>query len=317
MIPLKNMPDYPAPDGAIAGKAKTSDGHELRHARWKASVYPGLGTVLLLQGRGEYIEKQYETITDLRERGFDVLCFDWRGQGGSTRLLENERAGYVDDFDQYVLDFDTILNDVALPDCKAPFYILAHSTGALVALLAAPDFANRIRRMVLTSPLLGFGKIPVSQAVTKYIAGALCTFGMGEVYLPGGVTYPENRPFTGNRLTSDIERFSRNAKFMEAFQELTIGGPTAAWVYAACRAMERVHDPDFYSRITIPALLIAAGNDQVVSNQAIEDLGRRLRSGSTLTIQGAKHEILQERDIFREQLLAAFTTFVPGSKEDK
>ena len=45
----------------------------------------------------------------------------------------------------------------------------------------------------------------------------------------------------------------------------------------------------------------------------IEDLARRLRNGSLLTIDGARHEILQEADIFREQFFAAFDAFVPGS----
>jgi lysophospholipase len=31
-----------------------------------------------------------------------------------------------------------------------------------------------------------------------------------------------------------------------------------------------------------------------------------------LTVDGARHELLQEADIFREQVLAAFDAFVPG-----
>ncbi len=304
----------PLPEGVVSGLVKTSDGQEIRYARWKATNYSMHGTVLLLHGRAEYVEKLFETITDLRENGFEVLTFDWRGQGGSSRLLENERAGYVDDFDQYVFDLEAIMNDVALPDCKAPFYILAHSTGSLIALLAAPVFANRIRRMVLSAPLLGFGKTGLSHKSLKFFSGLLCAFGLGEVYMAGGATPDENRPFAGNRLTSDTKRFERNLRFVEEHRELSIGGPTAAWVFAASRAMDRVHDPDFHNQITIPILLVAAGNDEVVSNEAIEDLGRRLRSGSTLTIPGAKHEMLQERDVFREQLLAAFYSFVPGTE---
>ena len=35
--------------------------------------------------------------------------------------------------------------------------------------------------------------------------------------------------------------------------------------------------------------------------------------GHVLTIDGARHELLQERDRYREQLLAAFDAFVPGT----
>ena len=40
-----------------------------------------------------------------------------------------------------------------------------------------------------------------------------------------------------------------------------------------------------------------------------------MRSGSLLTIDGARHEILQEADIYREQFLAAFDAFIPGTGE--
>ena len=52
---------------------------------------------------------------------------------------------------------------------------------------------------------------------------------------------------------------------------------------------------------------------EIVSTRAIADYARRLRGGSILTIAGARHELLQEADIFREQLLAAFDAFVPGN----
>ena len=311
---IKNPKYDPRPKGAVSGMVKTPDGINIRYARWKSTAYPVLGTVLLLQGRAEYIEKQYETVSDLRDMGFEVISFDWRGQGGSDRLLRNKRAGFVEDFDHYILDLDTIMNEIALPDCRAPFFILAHSTGALVTLLAAPSFSNRIRRMVLTSPLLGLGKIPLSQPVVKCLSMIMCALGLGETYLAGNETPAESLPFAENRLTSDSQRFERNHRFIEEYPELATGGPTASWLFAAIRAMDRVHDPDFYTEITIPTLLVAAGNDTVVSNAATDSLSRRLRSGSGLTIPGARHEILQERDIFRAQFLAAFQAFVPGSE---
>lgn len=309
-------PDFnPMPANAVAGMALTPDGINLRYAHWKTTNPPCKGTVLLLHGRAEYIEKLYETVTDLREKGFDVLTFDWRGQGGSDRMLEDRRRGFVEHFDQYITDLDTILTDIALPDCRAPYYILSHSTGSLVALLAAPMFANRIRRMVVTSPLLGFKSIPVAQSTLKWIVGTLHVLGLGDRYMAGGATPDENRAFSGNRLTADLKRFQRNSEFAGQFRDTTIGGPTASWIFAAIRAMEIANDPDFYNRISIPTLIVCAGNDEVVDNQAAEFLGRRLRSGSCLTIPGAKHELLQERDRVREQLLAAFHAFIPGVEE--
>lgn len=311
---LKNPAYNPMPEGAISGMVKTPDGLDLRYARWKATKQPSKGTVLILHGRSEYIERTYETVNDLRQRGFEVLSFDWRGQGGSHRIIKDARRGYIDDFNEYITDLETIMNNVALPDCKAPYYILGHSTGSLIALLSAPKLSNTITRMVLAAPFLGLGKQPISAPLVNALAGTLCMFGLGEVYLSGGASSGENQKFENNIHSSDPKRFERNKKFLKEFPELTIGGPTAAWVYAACRTMGEVNDIDFAKKISIPTLLISAGNDTIVSNRSIENFSRKLRAGKCLTIDGAKHELLQERDIYREQLLAAFDSFIPGSK---
>jgi lysophospholipase len=37
-----------------------------------------------------------------------------------------------------------------------------------------------------------------------------------------------------------------------------------------------------------------------------------MRLGSILTLDGARHELLQEADRYREPFLAAFDAFIPG-----
>ena len=123
-------------------------------------------------------------------------------------------------------------------------------------------------------------------------------------------------PFATNKLTTDIGRYRRNTMLYEKYPKLALGGPTVAWIRAACDAVTIVQDPEFISGIQIPVMFVGAGADEIVSNRAVADYARRLRGGAMLTIAGARHEILQEADIFREQLLAAFDAFVPGNDED-
>lgn len=302
------------PPGARVGEVRTPDAVSIRYAMWKSRRAPFRGTVVLAQGRTEYIEKYFETAGELLDEGYDVCAFDWRGQGGSQRLLSDAKRGYVDEFDQYVMDLDTVLDQIVLPDCRAPYSMIAHSTGALVALLAAPLVGNRIQRMMLCSPLIRFGSIPMPQTITKILSGALSVIGLGDVYLAGSREIAANRGFVDNVLTSDTRRFERNHGFAREHPELVIGGPTAAWLFAACRAMDQLDDPDFIGSIHIPTLLVAAGRDQVVSNAAIERFGYAMRSGRTIVIDRARHELLQERDVFRQQLLAAFRAFTPGAE---
>ena len=89
---LVSIPANPVPEDYVAGTIKRLDGVALRFARWAPP--PGRkGTVCLFQGRAEFIEKYFETVRDLRARGFAVATMDWRGQGLSERALRNSPQG--------------------------------------------------------------------------------------------------------------------------------------------------------------------------------------------------------------------------------
>src|SRR5271169_7067167 len=105
---LVSISANPVPEDVVTGTLKTPDGVSLRFARWAPP--PGRkGTVCLFQGRAEFIEKYFETVRDLRARGFAVATLDWRGQGLSDRALRNSRKGHVTDFSRYDVDLDTFI----------------------------------------------------------------------------------------------------------------------------------------------------------------------------------------------------------------
>lgn len=307
------VPGNPVPENARCGFFAARDGKKIRYALFGATSRPLKGTVLLLGGRNEAIEKYFETIRDLASRGFGVATLDWRGQGASDRLIRNPVKGYVDSFQDYVLDLETFFAEIILPDCRGPFHVLGHSTGGLVALLASPAMINRIHRMVLCVPLLALAGFPSSMTTVRRTAAFFYNLGLGTMYLGGGSRPRETAPFENNPLTSDKARYRRNCLLYETYPQLALGGPTVAWIHAACLASERVQDPEFIAGMRIPILFVAAGADTVVSTRAIETYARRLKSGAVLTIDGARHEVLQEADFYREQLLAAFDAFVPGT----
>ena len=285
----------------------------LRYARFAAEGRPLRGTIVLLPGRSESIEKYFETISDLSKRGFGVAIFDLRGQGGSDRLARNPRLGFVTDFQDYVADIEPFFQDVVLPDCRGPYFVLGHSTGALVALLAAPALSNRVQRMMLLSPLFGLAPpASLSPRNTRRLCSLLHATGLGQLT----VKRPDTATFDGNLLTSDAQRYDRNQTIFSARPELGIGGPTATWVRSVFHALDQAQSSQFKARVTVPILVVAASADRVVDTGATERYVAGLRTASLLTIQGARHELLQERDIFREQLLAAFDAFIPGSAPD-
>src|SRR5579864_6726389 len=107
----------PVPHGAVAGYFTARDGITLRFARWDTTAERRLGTICLFQGRTEFIEKYFETIADLRRRGFAVATMDWRGQGGSARLLRNPIKGHADNFAHHDEDVRRFMTEIVLPDC--------------------------------------------------------------------------------------------------------------------------------------------------------------------------------------------------------
>jgi len=305
----------PIPNGAVSGTIRTTDGVSLRFARWKATGRRSQGTVCLMQGRAEQIEKYFEVVGELRRRGFAVATFDWRGQGGSERQLRNPRRGHVDSFAEYDRDLDCFLQEVVLPDCPPPHYALAHSTGGLICLRAVQASRARFARIVVLAPLAGLGPMRLSQENAHRIAAALTALGLGELYVPGEQRKSlDEMQFEGNPLTGDPARFARNVEIVTSAPHLAIGAPTIGWLYAACEAMREASDPDFGPAIKVPTLVIAAAVDRIVSVRAIETLAGELRAGAQVVIAGSEHEILMERDFIRQQFWAAFDAFVPGTR---
>lgn len=307
---LLSIPANPVPEGAIAGTVKAADGARLRFARWPSAA-ASRGTVCVFTGRGEYIEKYFETVQDLRQRGYAVAAIDWRGQGHSSRLLRNALKGHVENFSQYQLDVAAFVKQV-LPDCPPPYFALAHSMGAAVMLRVAHAGAAPFERLVLCAPMLDLPWPRASLAV-RSLTRLLRAAGMGKRFIPGGnVDLIKSTGFPGNPLTSDPRRYARNAAILEADPTLGVASPTVAWLDAALVAMGEFWSGAFVKRISQPVLLLAAGGDTVVSTPAIAAFAGRLPMGSHREIAGAKHEMLQEADGFRAQLWAAFDAFMPG-----
>jgi lysophospholipase len=307
---LISIPANPVPDDAMAGTIKTRDRVTLRYARFAPP--PGRkGTVVILQGRAEFIEKYFETARDLRARGFAVATFDWRGQGLSDRRLSDRRKGYVRDFSQYATDLETFMEQIVLPDCPPPIYCLAHSMGGAVAVRACHAGNRWFDRVVLSAPMIALpGLTRMAGPMTKFLR----LIGRGGGYVPtGGAELSGTEDFLGNEVTSDPVRFARNAAVLQEEPELGIGAPTIAWVDAAFKQMRQFHSPGYAAHIRQPILMVAAGRDTVVSTPAIEAFGYHLLAGRHLILPGSKHEILQEQDQFRNQFWAAFDAFVPGT----
>jgi lysophospholipase len=303
--------DNPIPGGARPGVVTTRDGLKLRYASWRPTVRRLAGTLLLVQGRVEFIEKYFETIAAFRRRGFHVVAFDLRGQGGSDRMLRDPGKGHVDDFMEYVEDIDAVYAGV-VAGLPRPHAALAHSMGAAAMILSIDRGVRQFDRVALASPLAGLTDLKLP-ALASAAAAALDFVALGARYVPGGGARPLSlQPFAGNRLTTDPVRYGRAADILRQHPQLGIGDPTVRWSQAMFSTFRRFAERDFGRRIATPSLMLVAGQDPLCSPDAAERLAERLRGCRAVVIPGAKHELLFERDAIRDLALAAIDRFIPG-----
>lgn len=313
---LVSISRNPVPAGAITGTLRADDGVTLRFARWDATRGPRRGTMCLFPGRGEFIEKYFEVVADLRRRGYAVAVLDWRGQGGSERVLSNPRKGHVRSFTEYGRDLVRFMKDVVLPDSPPPYLALGHSMGGNILLRSATLAGSWFDRIVLTGPMIGIAeeKLGMPQPVARALSEAATLMGLGKLYVPGGNDRSEEmRPFAETVLTSDEERYNRNRATIEAGPHLALGSPTIAWLRAGLRSCAALTRPEFPRQIRVPLLLVSAGADRIVSLPDIARFAANLKIGAHVTIAASRHEILMERDEIRARFWAAFDAYLSNT----
>ncbi|MBP1875063.1 Lysophospholipase L2 [Ensifer adhaerens] len=311
---LHSTPDNPIPDNPVAGFFDGAGGRKIRYAIFKTKTPIARGTVVLLQGRNESIEKYFETIAELNAAGLWVATFDWRGQAGSERLLPEPGRGHVEHFSDYERDLTTFLEQIVLPDTRLPFSIVAHSMGALVALSLAPMLSSRIDRLVVLAPFVGLGGQVIGERSIASMATVMRWLGLGRLPLHAD---KGNRPFENNVLTADRRRFARNLALTDAYPELRLGPPSARWLTEAFRAVRRVTRREHLTRITLPTIILAPTADRLVPHIAVEWLARNFRAAHMIPIDGARHELLHEADRYRAQAMAAILAFIIPDEDDE
>ena len=304
------MLERPAPQFATL---TARDGIPLRIAIWPAPPGGVRGTVVLLQGRAEFIEKYGETADDLTARGFAVYALDWRGQGGSGRMLDDGRKGYVVSYEDYLSDLDLFLERLVLPDAPRPIVVLAHSMGGHIVLRhraehdarAAPYFAKGI---ALSAPMVDILMSPAELALGAVLTAAAVSVGLRNRYVPVRGPFPP--PFDGNPLTRDRARYERMERLMRENPTLAIDWPTVGWLAATRRSVAVLRSRGYPERVGTPVLMIGAADDRVVSNAAQARLAARLPDCRLETIPDARHEPLMETDDVRARVFALFDAFV-------
>ena len=290
-------------------------GVRLRAARFDAEAPTAV--CLLMNGQTEFIEKYFEVIDELRERDLSVVTFDWRGQGGSDRLLPDPRKAHIEDFSAYDRDIGAVLTQTVKPlaaEKGVPIIAMAHSMGGHILLRRLHDVRNELAAAILCAPMLGINWRGAPGWVVERMAAYLNRHRPSTEFVWGMAARDQLKlPFSMQIVTSDPKRYARTQALLAANPDLRLNGPTWAWLEASLQAIALTRSGGYAEAIATPSLFFAAGRDRVCDTEAVRAFAGRVPMATFVEIADAEHEILMERDVFRAELWRNVDAFLKKS----
>lgn len=288
-------------DGPPGGRAfwmRADDGVRFRAAHWPSG---GRGTVLLIPGRTEYIEKYGPTAADMVMAGYHAVTLDNRGQGLADRPLKDRMVGHVARFADFQRDLRALLP--FLRTLPQPLFLIAHSMGGTIGLRALVE-RFPVARAAFSAPMWGIRMHPAVAPFAPGIAMAARALGQSHRYAPGTgpSTYVMTAPAAGNTLTTHEPTWNWMRRQAEAHPDLTLGGPSFHWLHAAlseCRWLARQPNPQ------VPTLTLLGSGERIVNPDAIHRRMTGWAQGRLVILPGAEHEVLMEAPRLRSEAVRA------------
>ena len=137
--------------------------------------------------------------------------------------------------------------------------------GGCLTLLAMAQGETRFAGAILSAPMLGVQHaVPdagLPAADRPEPAGR-----RRRTLHAGGPGKPFDATFEGNVLTHDPVRYARTWGLVAAEPKLALGAPTWGWIDFALRATAYLARPDVLRNVTVPVVIVSAGEDQLVDD---------------------------------------------------
>lgn len=271
----------------------TGDGGWLHVEHLDPFEAPSL-VVVFVHGFSPYATPYRHVAKALVDEGFAVTLYDARGHGHSTG-----QRGYIDRFSDYAADLERVvaLACAAYPD--TPFALIGHSQGGAVVLdyvLPEKVKANRPQPccVVAAAPMLEIAiPVPWFKRVLSLIFGPL---------------FPKLA--LGNGIKGEL--VSRNEEIRRAFgrDPLIHHVATARWFSEARATGQRLRA--LASKVTIPTLLLTAGQDLIVSAKAQNDFAAAATPGivEQKSYPRLYHELFLEPE--RDEVIGDMVAWLQG-----
>jgi len=276
------------------------DGGRIRYALFEPEK--AHGTVLIAPGRREFIEKKYAELGPaLLKRNCRLIFFEWRGQGLSDRFLTGKlhQRDHITDFGTHLNDLTSFYDKVIHPRQTGPLLVFGHSMGSHLLLRWLVECQIKAAAAIIIAPMLALAALPV-HAAARAMSWTAVHLGHNTDYAPGQHDYNDrDRAFDKNPLSHDLERYTIIEKYFDAHPEMTVGGVTWGWLDAALKSMNRTYQRHYFERLTLPILALTGSGDHVTPPTELDRYLRRLPNAHNFIIPGARHDLMNEADIYQ------------------
>lgn len=271
--------------------------------------------IVICHGFGECAEKYYELIYYFIQEGYSVFIVEHRGHGRSQRLGIDKSQINVENFNYYVEDFKTFIDEIVIPSGKNKELLLfAHSMGGGIGTVFLEEYTNYFKAAVLSSPMHEINTGKISKSLASIISKSMKVFGMKKKYLPGQTTYTGEKDFEGSA-TSSRERYEylyQKIKENEAYQT---GGSSVLWYLESLKATKNLVKEENASKVKIPVLLFQTEYDTYVNPEGQNKFASYAQNCQLIQIKKSKHESYFEKDEISLSVIEKILLFYENNYE--
>ena len=269
--------------------------------------------LVIIPGRGENPHKYAEFLYSADKFNFSTYILFARGQGISTRLLDNPQKCHIAKFEDYTHDISIMLNKLNI----TKFMLSGFSLGGLIALDLLLNTSHKPLKCALFAPFL-WPNVNINPAVLKTLITVLGSLPFTKCsYTPYGSDYRMVN-FEENYHSHCKDRYLAYHSYYKMHPEETLGGPTFGFVHQTmkkqCELFKSKQD------INIPIYVQLAQQDRVVDSDKAEkfftDHVKGKFSPRIEWVANAFHDLLNESDEIRNSVLCNALNFLYGVKSE-
>jgi lysophospholipase len=291
------------PEGMTFERWPARDGWALRRLRHLPATEPR-GSLLFLGGRGDFLEKYLEALGHWHRIGWRIDGVDWRGQGGSGRMLDDPLICHLDSFDPLLDDLDAFIHEWRT-ETPSPHVAVAHSMGGHLLLRLLAERSAALDGAVLLAPMAGIVARPLPALAVRLLAAAAVAAGLRHRRVWRG-----DAGNVGGRMTSCPDRQADKIWWKAHKPEIASGAPSWGWLKAALASIRRLEAAPGLQAIATPLLILASERDPVIDLAALRRLAAHLPGAALEILPGSGHELLREADRYRLPVIERIDGFL-------